>query len=516
MNNIRLSVFTLVFLLSLFLPVLNAQQDLPFTNPQTAISLYFNDVDLKDILKIFSIQSGLNFIASESVQDRKITLYLDKVPIQEAMDKIFKANNLSYELDKTSNIFIVKDWGKPQIETITRVFYLKYATVSNSRLKQERKGQIESTDQGSTGTTSSTSSSSSTGGEEETEDNGIVDAVKKLLSEAGSVVENARTNSLIVTDVPARMTVISQAIALLDVRIPQVMLEVEMLDVNKDATDKIGVKFGSTPVTLNTVMQGAIWANKFPFGTWFGKTGAPTTEGSFSVNPSTNPSNYQILLDFLKTQSDTKVLARPKILTLNNETAEINITTNEAIGVTTTTSSTGGSSGSTTQEAERVETGVSLRVTPQINSETGEVTMLVVPKVAQAATGGTFTTSGTTSITFKDPETRSTKSIVMVKDGETIIMGGLIRKERSETITRLPFFSDIPILGRLFTHRYKDKDKDRELLVFITPRIVKDNNIELAQAKNINIPEREQSTASGIDRSDAINTSLNNFEKKRK
>jgi type II secretory pathway component GspD/PulD (secretin) len=104
----------------------------------------------------------------------------------------------------------------------------------------------------------------------------------------------------------------------------------------------------------------------------------------------------------------------------------------------------------------------------------------------------------------------------MVKDGETIIMGGLIRKERSETITRLPFFSDIPILGRLFTHRYKDKDKDRELLVFITPRIVKDNNIELAQAKNINIPEREQSTASGIDRSDAINTSLNNFEKKRK
>ncbi len=518
MNNIRLSAFILVFLLSLFLPRLNAEQGLPFTNPQTAISMDFRDVDLKDILKIFSIQSGLNFIASESVQDRKITLYLDKVPIQEAMDKIFKANNLSYELDKASNIFIVKDWGKPQVETITRVFYLKYATVSTSRLKKEKKDQLETAGQGqgSTGSSPPSSGSSTGGGEGEGEDKGIIGVVQKLLSESGSVIENARTNSLIVTDTPGRMPVIVQAIALLDISVPQVMLEVEMLDVNKDATDKIGVKFGSTPITLNTVMQGAAWANKFPFGTWLGKTGAPTTEGQFSVNTGTGTSNYQILLDFLKTQSDARTLARPRILTLNNETAEINIVTQEAIGVTTTTASTGGSSGSTTEEAERSETGVSLRVTPQINVETGEVTMLVVPRVAQAATGGTFTVSGSRSITFKDPEVRTTKSLVRVKDGETIVMGGLIRKEKSETITRLPFFSDIPILGRLFTHRYKDKDKDRELLVFITPHIVKDTNIELAQAKKVNLPEREQSTASGIDRSDAINTSLNNFEKKKK
>ncbi|MFA5320186.1 MAG: hypothetical protein WC418_03290, partial [Candidatus Omnitrophota bacterium] len=109
------------------------------------ISMDLQDVNLKDVLKIFSMQSGMNFIASEAVQERKITLYLDKVPVQDAMNKLFKANNLSYEYDRSANLFIVKDWGKPRLETITKVFYLKYATVSTSVMRSEIEDIMEDT-----------------------------------------------------------------------------------------------------------------------------------------------------------------------------------------------------------------------------------------------------------------------------------------------------------------------------------------------------------------------------------
>jgi type II secretory pathway component GspD/PulD (secretin) len=222
-----------------------------------------------------------------------------------------------------------------------------------------------------------------------------------------------------------------------------------------------------------------------------------------------------LTMDYLRTLTDTKFLARPKLLTLNNETAEIRIATNESIGVKTTTTSAGGQTGSTTAEAERTETGVILRVTPQVNPETGEITMFIYPKVAEA-TGGSTITSGSNTYVFRDPEERSTKSTVRVKDGETVVIGGLIRNEFLQVEKKLPILGDIPLLGMLFRHKggTSDKNKERELLVFITPHIIKDKNIELAQAGTTKLPEREQSTATGSNRNLTISASLNNFEKK--
>ena len=167
---------------------------------------------------------------------------------------------------------------------------------------------------------------------------------------------------------------------------------------------------------------------------------------------------------------------------------------------------------STTYEAERYETGVSLRVTPQINVETGEITMFIVPTVADAVKSSVTSAFGAT---YYNPEVRSTKAVVKVRDGETIIIGGLIRNDFSNTEEKLPILGDIPVLGGLFRHKYKDKDRQRELLVFITPHIIKDTDIGLKQAKKVTLPEREQNTVSGIDRQATINASLNSFEKKR-
>lgn len=498
----RTGIFIFVLSLSLSLSKLSADSKLTFPEAEPEISMDFQDASLKDILKLFSIQSGLNFIASEGVQERKVTLYLDKVPLKRAMDKLFKANNLSYELDTDSNIFIVKDWGKLQVDTVTKIFYLKYATVSSSSLKEESKQITEGGGGGGSG------------GKWKVEDAaGLTQAVKALLSSAGSVIEDFRTNSLIVTDTPNRMNVIAQVIASLDVRVPQVMLEVEMLDVSKNAVDKIGFKFGQTPFKVAITGATASNALGFPFQSWSKTFFTDSNRGTLAINSD----SYSAQLDFLRTLTDTKYLARPRLLTLNNETAEIRIATKEAIGVTQSQSGAGGSTGVTVAISERAETGVILRITPQINVETGEVTMFIYPKVSEATASTLTSALGS----FRDPEERSTKTLVRVRDGETVALGGLIRTEYTNIITKLPILGDIPIIGALFRHRGggttdSPKDKVRELLVFITPHIVKERDTMLAQTKKVTLPEREQNTLAGFSREAEINASLNRFEKKKK
>ncbi|MFH1457893.1 MAG: secretin N-terminal domain-containing protein [Candidatus Omnitrophota bacterium] len=519
----RLGVSFFMVIFYLFLPKLNAYPEAPLLEADSPaeISMDFKDANLKDVLKVFSIQSGMNFISSEAVQDRKITLYLDKVPIEQAMDKLFKANNLSYEYYRDSNIFIVKEWGKLQIETQTRVFYLKHATVSTSSLKQEMHDILVSQDSGG---------NAGAGKWKQEEAAGISTVIKKLLSDAGSMIEDYRTNSLIITDTPQRLQVIAGVIASLDVPVPQVLLEVEMLDVSKNSVDKLGLKW---PTTLAQLTVPGSRMTSFPFSGNKGTSGNSYTidpnEGAFGGPgdgwdfPAWGASHFgpsiltiigtTLTLDFLRTQTDTKFLARPRILTLNNETAEIRIATNESIGVTTTTTSAGGNTGSSTAEAERVETGVILRVTPQINLETGEITMFIYPKVSEAVQGSTITSGGQTS-RFRDPEVRSTKSLVKVKDGETIVIGGLLRDEFSQVTEKLPILGDLPFIGALFRHKGgdSDKNKQRELLVFITPHIMKDSEIKLVQREQVKLSGREQSTISALSREVAINSSMNRFD----
>jgi type IV pilus assembly protein PilQ len=497
-NNLRLAavIFTIIF--TFFPPCISAEEELPFPNPDVTISMDFKDASLKDILKIFSIQSGLNFIANQSLQNRTVTLYLDKVPIREAIDELFKANNLSYELDKKASIILVKDWGTEPVETITRVFYLKYATVSSSLLMTE-KGSGSAA--GSSAATSTVTSS-------------IANVITKLISGNGSVIEDARTNSLIITDIPSKMAVIARTITALDVAVPQVMLEVEMLDVSKNAVDKIGLKFDQSPLTLNTSLVLATIGTKFPFGHVNGGKGS-VLSGSF--NPTSSASAYKIQFDFLKTLTDTKFLARPKLLTLNNETAEISITKDEVVGrqdstvsgTVTTTSTTWIRSTDLTLTKEG--TGIFLRVTPQINLETNEVTMVIKPKSSVTTPSALAGASNQA-----DAEVRSTKSVVKVKDGETVVLGGLIHTEKTVAITKLPILGDIPFLKVLFRNKSQSPGLERELLVFITPHIIRDPGIELTQAKKIIIPEREQGTISGIGRQAAISSSLNTFERKSK
>ncbi|MDD5566211.1 MAG: secretin N-terminal domain-containing protein [Candidatus Omnitrophica bacterium] len=498
------------FILYLAPPLYASGQELPFEKPDATITMDFQDARLKDILKIFSIQSGLSFIAAEDIEDKLMSLYLDRVSIKDAMDKIFKANNLEYEFDRDSSIFIVRNSGRSPVLTVTKVFRLKYGTVTSANMTRERKiikKFVEPT---------LADTQQSGGGDEGDEAkgaaevaSGIVASVAAMLTQYGKITEDSATNSIIVTDVPANMPVIEKLIAALDVSRAQIIMDVEMIDVSKDIVDNLGIQYGSSPFTL--ILPGGFMRRGARFF-----IGDVAYKGATSITSATAGAlvlgdSYGEVINFLRTQTDAKFLARPRILTLDNETAEIKIATNEAVGLKTTTTSAEGSA-STSIEAERAETGVSLRVTPQVNSETGEITMLIVPSVSEAKTGGTFG-----STTFKDPEIRITKSIVRVNDGDTVVLGGLIRNELSEVNTKLPLLGDIPVLGALFRHKNKSKDKERELLVFITPRIIKNDAKMFAQINaKYPAPNREQKNASAFDRQRRITGALNEIEKEGK
>ncbi len=507
----------MLFAIILFVPVLFAADfdfyasDLIGKESYRKISMDFKDASLKNILKVFSEQAGLNFIASQSVQDRTVTLYLDNVPLQEALKKIMSANNLIYDLEPGSNVFVVKEWGKPEIETITKVYHLKYTRLQTSNLQKAittgastmggAGSPVGGAAAGGGGATGGSASAGSSGGAGGGSSGGIESSIQGVLTSNGKLTQDPRTNTVIVTDIPSQFEVIDKVIALLDVPTPQVMIEVEMLDVDKKTVDQLGV--GTSATLLQAT--GSVTNTKFPF---FADTSASALSSSpFFQFGKLDSSVFTAVLDFLTTDTKTKFLARPRILTLSNETAEIKITTNEAIGLKTTTQSSQGSA-TQTQEAERVQTGVSLDVTPQVDPITGTVTMFIQPSVAQAILGGTFGGQ-----TFKDPEVRSSSTTLMIKDGETIVVGGLIRTQDQTTIKKMPFFGDLPVVGAAFRHKDRTND-ERELIVFITPHIIGYDNAGDIAKKNIThsalAPYREQE--SPVAKKEAIDNMLERWE----
>lgn len=443
------------------------RSDSPFIYPEYSqrISMDFQNATLTDVLKIFSKQTNLNLITAENIATKRITMFLDDVPIEQALEQLLKANNLTYELQPGSNIYIVKPLAKPDMELVTRVYPLKHATVSRSKLR--RTLDIRKND----GTTIDTQVSGS-------DDEGIKNSIETILTENGKIVEDPRTNSLIVTDIASNFANIERTIARLDVPIPQILIEVEMLEVTKGMTEKIGVRIGDTPLRFS----GGVRRHVYPWdqnkllnkGQEFGSTEFTTSridEQSQYILGEIDASGLTATLQFLKTQSGTKSLAKPSILTLNNEPAQIKIAAQSVIGSKSSTESSQNIATQTT-EAERFETGVFLTVTPQANLKLDEITMAIVPKVV--------VTRSSNISTFLEPEERTAQSLLKVKSGDTIVIGGLMREEKQRTITKVPFLGDIPWLGQAFRHN-NELAEDRELIIFITPHILTEENEELLQ-----------------------------------
>ncbi|NQT28473.1 MAG: type II secretion system protein GspD, partial [Candidatus Omnitrophica bacterium] len=381
----------------------------------------------------------------------------------------------AYDYYPDSNIFIVKELGKPTLELKTKIYQLKYVRLKSSKMEAEVVKML--------------SEGGESGSNDSGDEVGIKSAVESVLTEFGRVTEDPITNSLIVVDVPVQFSVIDEVISKLDISSTKIMIEVEMMDVSKSRLEKIGFNFANgayvslAPGTRQT---------RFP---WDNRLFGPSTGGADPTLSTLSLTSFTTIMQFLSQDSATRFLARPRILTLANETAEVNLTLNEVIGLTTTTNE----DGSTTQEIERDDTGTKLRVTPQVNLATNEIT-LVIDIFNKESVDSNISVSGMTTGFVKNVEERGTKSIVRLKAGDTLFIGGLLKKEEQETITKIPFLGDLPVVGRFF--RYKNQpitdNTSRELLIFLTPRIINDGENLIEKVKVLFREQQNYSKESSV------------------
>lgn len=486
------------------------------------ISMDFKDADLKTVLKTFSEQTGINVIASEEVGRRTITLYLEDVTVMDALDRILASADLVSERPAGSQIYVVKpkpaETGEAQVVTVTRVYRLKFARVSTSRLAKAVEALGAQTPFEAKQLTASTSTGSSTGasggaggtggaggggvgggGGGGAAEVGIDNVIENLLTSFGKVVVDGRTNSLIVTDLPDNFARIDAVLRALDIKTAQVLVEAELLETSLSKLKDLGVEWGTGSEGTLLKLSPATRTTRFPFSTFLGEKTGDTTKVTLGT---INTSLGEAVLDALERDTDTKILARPRVLTLDNESAVIRLTNQQAVAVQTTTVATG--AGITQTTPERMTTGVILVVTPQVN-EDDFITMLIEPSVTKVV-------ASLISSAIKDPKSRSARALVRVRNGQTLVMGGLIDRSEQEVLQRVPILSGIPVLGAAFKNKEIDNTAS-ELIVFITPRIVDESMAAQRSAAAAEAPlqAREQEPTEG--RQQEIEQRLNVLER---
>ncbi|MCK4993658.1 MAG: hypothetical protein KAS13_01255 [Candidatus Omnitrophica bacterium] len=407
------------------------------------VSLDFKDADLKDVLKVFSQQSGLNFVADRNIEEKLITLYMNEVTVEDALKTLLDANNLGLRQNQGSNILIVRQKPTRPVETITRVYKIQYyhdsATPGEYMMGEKSKGERKSTS-GSW--------------------NKIIEP---LLSEFGVVISYA--NILIITDVPDRFKLIDQVIGEIDKPVPEVMIEVELIETTADFLKNLGVKWSKEFMKFT----GGSRVSPMPFTAFedvntYGENKVIGIPGGAHFNYGLISSTALTwILEMLQTDTNTKFLSKPRILVQDREWAEIKVTEDKIVSVVTIVTDD-----ETKTYVERLEIGTILRLVPLINEEEGYVSILLEPSISRATESKFTDTNGTSYI---DPQIRSMRTVVMAKSGETVAIGGFITTEDEETRTKVPWLGDIPLLGALFRHTSIDRI-DKEMLIFITPRII--------------------------------------------
>ncbi|MDD5225884.1 MAG: secretin N-terminal domain-containing protein, partial [Candidatus Omnitrophica bacterium] len=446
--------------------------------------------------------SGINFVAGTEVAERPVNMTLDNVGLEDVLQAIAYGCNVNYDFLPGRNIYLFRASSDAPEKSalLTRVFKLYYVRVSELKEIESSSGSSGGSSSGSQGRTSGGTSGgglttlSAPKEQGDSKASAIVKAIENILSERGKVSVDDRSNSLIVTDSEDRLKMIESAITQLDRPLDQVLINVILVETFEDLDRSLGIEWGDTNGVFGTI-SGAQEATQWPFragavpsSNFFGNTGNTLKDTIKQFNPTNNSgtitsgvaatsttsavgmrdfSSFQIKVKALEDASKLKILAKPKILALDNQAALIKISTLAAIGNSTTTT---GSSTETTNDTERYEIGTILRVTPLINTG-GRITLTVEPTFATVEPSAiSVSTTGSTG----DPTTRTARTTLMVNDGQTIALGGMLFSTQSNGDRKVPFFGNIPVIGKAFFTSNTKSIKDRELILFVTPYIITD------------------------------------------
>ena len=434
-------------------------------NPSTAFSFTAEGVPIKQALALFARANNLNIIPDLDV-DGEVTVDFRDLPLDLAMGALLEANG--YYFTQEGRLLRVRNRE-------TRLFHVDYIHVT-------RTGQGSSAVQISSGGGSSGGAGGASGGSEGSTmtvtNNSTInfwgelgDQLKSMLSEKGSFTINSLSGTVLVTDSHRNVETVARFITnVTQSVVRQVDLEVEIYEVALNESTQLGVNWDR----ITTHVQ----ATTFPGELTLPSPGGLIVQNPVYGNPPPasginifyNNGGTSVLIDALKQQGNLKVVSRPRLRTLNNQPAVVRVGQDFPIFTRTVTVSPG--TPPIVTENENVETitvGTVLSITPQV-SPLGLITLDITPAVSRLVRTETSATGNTNAPVI---DIRQASSIVRVRDGATIVLGGMVQDSASTTHRKVPLLGDIPLLGKAFQGKYETSERT-ELIFFITPRIITD------------------------------------------
>lgn len=397
---------------------------------QDPLTLRFQQAKLKEVFEILARTSGVNVLFDKEVRDEPITIFIKDLPFDEAMQLILNTNGLIAQKVAPDTILVMPNNKQKQAQyqdLLMRTFYL-----ANAKAKD------------------------------------AVNLVRTMLDSKKIYVDD-KVNAIVVREEPAKLQLAERLLFAIDRREPEVELDVEVLEVNRTKSMKYGINFAKQ---LGFGIR--------PGGGTGGVSTAPTT---FTLAQLTalSPQSYlftlpaSLLTDFFKQQSDAKTLASPKLRVMNNKAAAINVGDKQPILLSTTNvlpgqAATGAiPTTSTVTSIEFKDVGVKLTVEPSINA-LDEIAMKL--KIEVTRLGDQVILQASPEIKQFKFGTRSAETSLMMRDDETVVLGGLIQGEDRKGCSTVPILGDLPYLGELFTATTVDR-VETEVVLTITPRIVR-------------------------------------------
>jgi type IV pilus assembly protein PilQ len=411
------------------------------------ISVNLKDVDLKDFFRLIHEISGLNVVLDPSVRGT-VTLVLDEVPWDQGLDIVLRNNGLTKEID--GNV-------------------LRIATQDTLRREAEQhrdllKAQADSIEMVTVTRTLSYAQATT-----------MVGTLKRFLTPRGDIFADIRSNTLIIRDIPSSIPKIDNLLRQIDRKSQQVEIDARVVQTSRSFAREIGTEFGfsaPTGVTGNTAFGGLTGLSTFlspvihsvttPFATGSGTSnqiplnsnlGATAPNSGFTF--STQGHNYAIdfVLSLMESRGVGKVLSEPKGITQNNE--KLTVKQGQQVPIQTNINNT--------ISTQYVDAVLELDVTPQI---TAEGTVFLDVTVQNTQIDKSISILGQPGL-----DTQSTQTKVVINDGGTVVIGGVVITNQNTTIDQVPLLGSVPLIGNLFKHT-SISVSTQELMFFVTPRIL--------------------------------------------
>ncbi|TLY74725.1 MAG: type IV pilus secretin PilQ [Gammaproteobacteria bacterium] len=442
----------------------NAQEERPVYTGER-LTLNFQDIETRAVLQLLADASGQNIVVSDSVSGN-VTLRLQNVPWDQALDIVLRTKGLDKR--RQDNVIIVA----PQAELASREKAELAARKDVQELAPLRSEYLQvnyakAQDMAAL----------------------IKTQTNSLLSTRGSVAVDDRTNTLLLQDTADRLADVRRLVATLDIPVRQVLIEARIVIVNNDFERSLGARFGlsnyqkygSTGLVTttgtaagtdqaigsaltNVASTGSIYPISVPTGaaaTNRYNVNLPVTSAAGSIALGILGNNFIVDLELSAAQAETQanIISSPRVITANQKEATIE----QGVEIPYQQSA---SSGATTIQFKKAV--LSLKVKPQITPDNRIILDL---DVKDDAVGTVVVTSGGVNVPSID--TREITTQVLVNDGQTVVLGGILSTTQREDDTKVPYLGDIPVLGHLFKNTIHKDDKD-ELMIFITPKIVRE------------------------------------------